>query len=193
MSSYDQGKKQRKDWEMALPLLLLLIAGLAGTGRFEDGDSSASEPFPENEDSADDSLDDEIASDSNGTTITRANILQSTRAVVEDDGKNSSSRKENEEPVDDASPPYPIIVPAALLLLITIIVIIVLGVIYSKRKKNKNVGYEKEDGHLTGGEIPSPMFEDDVPSVLELEMEDLEKWMIKKDSGGEVLEPGKET
>ena len=24
-----------------------------------------------------------------------------------------------------------------------------------------------------------PMFEDDVPSVLELEMEDLEKWMVK--------------
>ena len=27
--------------------------------------------------------------------------------------------------------------------------------------------------------LPRPMFEDDVPSVLELEMEDLEKWMVK--------------
>lgn len=27
--------------------------------------------------------------------------------------------------------------------------------------------------------LQRPMFEDDVPSVLELEMEDLEKWMVK--------------
>ncbi|XP_051784150.1 transmembrane protein 154 isoform X3 [Erpetoichthys calabaricus] len=59
--------------------------------------------------------------------------------------------------------------------------------------------YEKELEPLRGDDMDadkpdSPKFEDDIPSVLELEMEDLEKWMNtpQKESQPGVLPAAKE-
>nr|XP_009306016.1 transmembrane protein 154 isoform X2 [Danio rerio] len=49
----------------------------------------------------------------------------------------------------------------------------------------------KEDAYLDDEDhekVPMPMFEDDIPSVMELEMEDLENWMAK--DGGKKVDTG---
>ncbi|XP_073769810.1 transmembrane protein 154 isoform X2 [Danio rerio] len=49
----------------------------------------------------------------------------------------------------------------------------------------------KEDAYLDDDDhekVPMPMFEDDIPSVMELEMEDLENWMAK--DGGKKVDTG---
>ncbi|KAG7221913.1 hypothetical protein INR49_016939, partial [Caranx melampygus] len=79
-----------------------------------------------------------------------------------------------------------IIIPAVVVLVVVIIGMIVCGIFISRRWNSKARDQElrKEDPYLddTNAEkVPMPMFEEDVPSVLELEMEELDQWM-KKDS-----------
>nr|XP_055061443.1 transmembrane protein 154 [Misgurnus anguillicaudatus]XP_055061444.1 transmembrane protein 154 [Misgurnus anguillicaudatus] len=72
-----------------------------------------------------------------------------------------------------------IIIPLALILIL--ISMIVCGVIVYRRRRTKAVATE-EDPYLDNEDhekVPMPMFEDDIPSVMELEMEDLENWMSK--------------
>ncbi|XP_042341623.1 transmembrane protein 154 isoform X1 [Plectropomus leopardus] len=83
-----------------------------------------------------------------------------------------------------------IIILIPVVLVVLIIGMIVCG-IFINRKWNKKVRDQelrKEDPYLDGSsteKVPMPMFEEDVPSVLELEMEELGQWM-KKD--GETLQ-----
>ncbi|XP_067355205.1 transmembrane protein 154 isoform X2 [Channa argus] len=84
-----------------------------------------------------------------------------------------------------------ILIPAMLVLLI--ISIIVCGIFIHRRSKNKskNEDLREEDPHFgefSTEKVPMPMFEEDVPSVLEVEMEELDQW-IKKD--GETAEDTK--
>ncbi|XP_054912523.1 transmembrane protein 154 isoform X4 [Poeciliopsis prolifica] len=62
--------------------------------------------------------------------------------------------------------------------------IIIIGVVVWRRRSKKawNQELTKEDPHLDGPsseKVPMPMFEEDVPSVLELEMDELDQWMKK--------------
>uniref|UniRef100_A0AAX7VJ71 Transmembrane protein 154 n=1 Tax=Astatotilapia calliptera TaxID=8154 RepID=A0AAX7VJ71_ASTCA len=87
--------------------------------------------------------------------------------------------------------PIIIIIPAVLVVLI--ICMIVCGIFINRRwnKQKRNPDLSKEDPYLDGSsteKVPMPMFEEDVPSVLELEMEELDEWM-KKD--GETAEDSK--
>ncbi|XP_026873699.2 transmembrane protein 154 [Electrophorus electricus] len=87
---------------------------------------------------------------------------------------------------EDSSILIIIIVVTALALFLTGLVMAVV-VLICKRRNRISGGAMKEDPYLESGgdeKVPMPMFEDDVPSVMELEMEDLEKWMMKGD--GEV-------
>ncbi|NXO03110.1 TM154 protein, partial [Rhinopomastus cyanomelas] len=59
-------------------------------------------------------------------------------------------------------------VPAALLVLL--ILLIVFFVTHHKRKKSKQ-------DELGSENVKSPIFEEDTPSVMEIEMEELDKWM----------------
>ncbi|KAG9259850.1 transmembrane protein 154 isoform X1 [Astyanax mexicanus] len=71
-------------------------------------------------------------------------------------------------------------------LLVITLVITAMVVLINRKKRREKEAALKQDPYLDaeGGEkVPMPMFEDDVPSVMELEMEDLEKWMIKGDDG----------
>ncbi|NXG75389.1 TM154 protein, partial [Baryphthengus martii] len=73
------------------------------------------------------------------------------------------------------------IVPAALLVML--ILLIIFFVIHHKRKKSKQ-----------GKFVFSPIFEEDTPSVMEIEMEELDKWMnsINKNAECECLPTVKE-
>ncbi|KAI1883692.1 hypothetical protein AGOR_G00234170 [Albula goreensis] len=95
---------------------------------------------------------------------------------------------------DGTISPHAIIGPVAVVLLIAVVTI---GVVLHRKKKNKtklSVDIKEEEG-LAGCEaekIPTPVFDDDIPSVLELEMEDLEKWAVKTDPGETALASEKE-
>ncbi|KAI2668558.1 Transmembrane protein 154 [Labeo rohita] len=73
-----------------------------------------------------------------------------------------------------------IIIP--LVLTLVIIAVILCVVMVYRRWRRKVAEDSKEDPYLDHEDhekVPMPMFEDDIPSVMELEMEDLENWMTK--------------
>ncbi|XP_035493895.1 transmembrane protein 154 isoform X5 [Scophthalmus maximus] len=77
-----------------------------------------------------------------------------------------------------------IIIPILVVLVVVIIGMIVCGIVIQRKWTNKTRNQElrKEDPYLDGSsteKVPMPMFEEDVPSVLELEMEELDQWMKK--------------
>ncbi|KAI9525510.1 hypothetical protein NQZ68_006058 [Dissostichus eleginoides] len=81
-----------------------------------------------------------------------------------------------------------ILIPVVLVVLI--IAIIVFCIFINRRWKQNQMNQElrKEDPYLDGSsteKVPMPMFEEDVPSVLELEMEELDNWMRKDDEPAE--------
>ncbi|XP_035515658.1 transmembrane protein 154 [Morone saxatilis] len=86
-----------------------------------------------------------------------------------------------------------IIILIPVVLVVLIIGMIVCAIFINRRwnKKGRNQELRQEDPYLDGSsteKVPMPMFEEDVPSVLELEMEELDQWM-KKD--GETTEDTK--
>ncbi|XP_016415364.1 transmembrane protein 154 isoform X1 [Sinocyclocheilus rhinocerous] len=85
--------------------------------------------------------------------------------------------------------PVMIIIPLVLTL-VFIAVIVCVAMIY-RRWRIKVAEDTKEDPYLDHEDhekVPMPMFEDDIPSVMELEMEDLENWMAK--DGGKKVDTG---
>ncbi|XP_033985157.1 transmembrane protein 154 isoform X4 [Trematomus bernacchii] len=81
-----------------------------------------------------------------------------------------------------------ILIPVVLVVLI--IAFIVFCIFINRRWKQNQMNHElrKEDPYLDGSsseKVPMPMFEEDVPSVLELEMEELDNWMRKDDKPAE--------
>ncbi|XP_051561056.1 transmembrane protein 154-like isoform X2 [Myxocyprinus asiaticus] len=88
----------------------------------------------------------------------------------------------------DLNPVVMIIIP--LVLTIVIIAVILCGVIISYRWTTNDFVAEEDPylDHEDHEKVPMPMFEDDIPSVMELEMEDLENWMAK--DGGTNVDTG---
>ncbi|KAJ4944399.1 hypothetical protein JOQ06_012943 [Pogonophryne albipinna] len=81
-----------------------------------------------------------------------------------------------------------ILIPVVLVVLI--IAFIVFCIFMNRRWKQNQMNQElrKEDPYLDGSsteKVPMPMFEEDVPSVLELEMEELDNWMRTDDKPAE--------
>ncbi|XP_054460487.1 transmembrane protein 154 isoform X1 [Anoplopoma fimbria] len=77
-----------------------------------------------------------------------------------------------------------IIILIPVVLVVIIISMIVCGFFINRKlnQKARNQELRKEDPYLDGSsteKVPMPMFEEDVPSVLELEMEELDQWMRK--------------
>ncbi|XP_035621112.1 transmembrane protein 154-like isoform X1 [Oncorhynchus keta] len=101
--------------------------------------------------------------------------------------------KSSEAPLEDSLSLTFVLVPVVL---VVVIIAMVVGVVIIKRRWNRkgksNSDNVEEDNYLHGSDdtekVPMPMFEDDVPSVLELEMEDLEQWMNK--DGGVRMDSG---
>ncbi|XP_051993311.1 transmembrane protein 154-like [Xyrauchen texanus] len=88
----------------------------------------------------------------------------------------------------DLNPVVMIIIP--LVLTLVIIAVILCGVIISYRWTANDPAAEEDPylDHEDHEKVPMPMFDDDIPSVMELEMEDLENWMAK--DGGMNVDTG---
>ncbi|XP_029529681.1 transmembrane protein 154-like isoform X2 [Oncorhynchus nerka] len=108
-------------------------------------------------------------------------------------GSGFSSGVNLEAPLEDSLSLTFVLVPVVL---VVVIIAMVVGVVIINRRWNRkgksNSDNVEEDKYLHGSDdtekVPMPMFEDDVPSVLELEMEDLEQWMNK--DGGVRMDSG---
>ncbi|XP_055079793.1 transmembrane protein 154 isoform X4 [Periophthalmus magnuspinnatus] len=167
-----------------LVLLLLLLSGLSSTVLCQDEDA---DPEGETEDEAtqgyEEAAEEEVASESLDTTpipgatdATNTASPESTSEPTFDTGGTSS-------PVEEGVDLLLIVIPVVLIVLFIAIIVCCIVI---NRKLNSNTShseFSKEDPYLEGSsteKVPMPMFEEDVPSVLELEMEDLDGW-IKKD------------
>lgn len=85
-----------------------------------------------------------------------------------------------------------IIIPAVLVVLLIAIIVCVIFIHRKLNGQTRHSEVSKEDPYLEGSsteKVPMPMFEEDVPSVLELEMDELDDWM-KKD--GETADSSKQ-
>ncbi|XP_054059884.1 transmembrane protein 154 [Rissa tridactyla] len=79
---------------------------------------------------------------------------------------NATSNQDSLEAAEHSILRY--VVPVALLVLL--ILLIMFFLIHHKRKKSKR-------DELGSENVKSPIFEEDTPSVMEIEMEELDKWM----------------
>ncbi|KAJ8000638.1 hypothetical protein DPEC_G00182450 [Dallia pectoralis] len=201
------GHREMSPPSSLLLLLVALTVCLAGTVFCKDkidpeesndaegleniGETSTTSPTPVPDTSRDVS--------SSGENSENEDVSMTTSDVIEDLEEHDDSRLKTEfshdasgsdnnsssGAVDEELSPIFILVPVALGVLI--IAMIVGGVIINRRWNKKNKSHSDQDQHheddyLHGSDtekVPMPMFEDDVPSVLELEMEDLEDWMNK--------------
>ncbi|XP_024254608.1 transmembrane protein 154 isoform X3 [Oncorhynchus tshawytscha] len=108
-------------------------------------------------------------------------------------GFSGEDHQSSEAPLEDSLSLTFVMVPVVL---VVVIIAMVVGVVIINRRWNRkgksNSDHVEEDKYLHGSDdtekVPMPMFEDDVPSVLELEMEDLEQWMNK--DGGVLMDSG---
>ncbi|XDV14971.1 hypothetical protein PO909_015131 [Leuciscus waleckii] len=71
-----------------------------------------------------------------------------------------------------------IIIPLVLTLAIIAVIVCVVMIYRRGRIQDAEDPYLDHEDHE---KVPMPMFDDDIPSVMELEMEDLENWISKGD------------
>ncbi|XP_069545340.1 transmembrane protein 154 isoform X2 [Brachyistius frenatus] len=178
-------------------LLLLLLTTLIGTVFCQDEDDTAQpethEEVSDTESAADTALSEDTGSDP--VEETDDNTSSGEAEVIYDNISTSTSTESTSftyttiEPDEDQGLGS-IIILIPVVLVVLIIGMIVCGFFLNRRwnKKPRNQELSKEDPYLDGSsteKVPMPMFEEDVPSVLELEMEEFDQWM-KKD--GEAAE-----
>ncbi|XP_051240735.1 transmembrane protein 154 isoform X3 [Dicentrarchus labrax] len=177
-----------------LLLLLLLLSALTQTVLCQDEEEST-DPVEEEAEDSTQVLEDEAGPEYDGGTENTAE-----KTTEEDNGSGVSPTPDATPETDDPSVTDTseeslsfIIILIPVVLVVLIISMIVCGIFINRRwnKKARNQELKQEDPYLDGcstEKVPMPMFEEDVPSVLELEMEELDQWM-KKD--GETTEDTK--
>ncbi|XP_041116409.1 transmembrane protein 154-like isoform X2 [Polyodon spathula] len=189
---------QQKGWEMSF-LLILLAATFTGTVNCEDYNSFSKD------------LEDGSSGDVLENILSNGSVdleRKTPNEYFEENLKRSSGRSDSD---DNLTPPpnelhllfsnsniyLAVAIPLVLLLMLLAVVI---GVMIKRRKRNTmTLAYMKDFDQLHGVDTDtvkteSLLFEDDIPSVLELDMEDLEKWMDtpKKPSESDGLPSVKE-
>ncbi|XP_046901441.1 transmembrane protein 154 [Hypomesus transpacificus] len=184
----------KRDWWGRTPLLVLaLIAFLAGNAQCQtDEEESPDEVTPEALDQINEGsdYDGDVVPTSND--MTTPSSLSSQTTLVEGHGSGDDITEESmeEESTNISSDGLnPIIILVPVILAVVIIIFIVAGIMIYRRLNGKISDSEngKQDPYLddhSSEKVPMPMFEEDVPSVLELEMEDLEQWMNKDGGAG---------
>uniref|UniRef100_A0A3P8U3V9 Transmembrane protein 154 n=1 Tax=Amphiprion percula TaxID=161767 RepID=A0A3P8U3V9_AMPPE len=208
----------RGPWLKTPLLLLLLLTSLTGTALCQEDDGTDPETWAEEEEEEVPNTEpaDYVATEIPATTPSLTEIADSDPADenTEDHSSGHSPIETDEADIDVSPAPTeysnatdgtsvsqkeeglsPIIILIPVVLVVLIIGMIVCGIFINRRwnKKARNQELSKEDPYLDGSsteKVPMPMFEEDVPSVLELEMEELDQWM-KKDSG--AAEDAKQT
>ncbi|CAK6973990.1 transmembrane protein 154 [Scomber scombrus] len=199
MSASCPGNMRGPRVKTPLLLLLLLLTTLTGTVLCQD-EAEYEDPNPDAGDK------EELPPESEAPPISTPSPTASSDGQVEDDAEGSTGDLSLTDPatgtvdpsitstvpVDEGLSPIIILVPVVLV--VVIIGIIVCCIFLKRRWKQKAESQDlrKEDPYLDGPDtekVPMPMFEEDVPSVMELEMEELDQWM-KKD--GEAAEDSKQ-
>ncbi|KAM9314928.1 transmembrane protein 154 isoform 2-T2 [Pholidichthys leucotaenia] len=165
-------------------LLLLLLTTLTWTAFCEDGETveeTAGTVIPGEE------ISEEDGSGISSTTSLEVLISPQTPTLpleftTENNGI-STNMAEGGTP-DDPPDMTLIYIVIPLVLVAIIIAMIACGIFICRRmnRKVKNKEMNKQDQYLDDSsteKVPMPMFEEDVPSVLELEMHELDQWMKK--------------
>lgn len=184
-----------------LLLLLLLLNALTGTVLCQDGEEETDEAGDQDEAGEqeatavpDDAVEDgEIlpseppptgaqTSSSPEPALIETNPTDGTPQYDIGSGSGSGELPPDGDPEEEGLSPIIILIPVVLV--VVIIGMIVCGIFINRRWNSKAKCQElsKEDPYLDGSsteKVPMPMFEEDVPSVLELEMEELDQWMKK--------------
>ncbi|KAL1023731.1 hypothetical protein UPYG_G00045290 [Umbra pygmaea] len=186
---------------LQLLFLLALAASLPGTVFCQDDEvtellvneiSENQDPNDVEPTEQDTSVDN--VSDSTTTDIVPTDVLA--EHSQDDETSGDGTDTPSEKPWEESLSPVLILVP--ILLVLVIVVMVVGGIMITRRwdqKGNRNPDNDQnhEDTFLHGNgteKIPMPMFEEDVPSVLELEMEDMEQWM--NNDGADQIDSGQE-
>ncbi|KAM7009699.1 transmembrane protein 154 [Tautogolabrus adspersus] len=159
-------------------LLLLLLTALTRTVLSQNEDGS--EPDATTEEETGDAEEEPVPTDPDTTSTSAPPAPEDPGSTVDPLALNSTSTPEEGE--DEALSPIIILIPVVLV--VVIISMIVCGIFINRKWniKARNQELRKEDPYLDGPsteKVPMPMFEEDVPSVLELEMEELDQWMKK--------------
>ncbi|XP_056892869.1 transmembrane protein 154 isoform X4 [Takifugu flavidus] len=124
-----------------------------------------------------------LCQDEENDEAAEAGTDEDTSAVEPAEGDASTDGETDPDVVSEEDQSLsPTIILIAVGLGMLIIAAIVGGIVISRRcnAKAKKRGLKEEDPYLDGSpgeKVPMPMFEEDVPSVLELEMEELDQWM----------------
>ncbi|KAM4603635.1 transmembrane protein 154 isoform 6-T6 [Polymixia lowei] len=191
MSACRPGNMRRARWEMTPLLLLILLTSLAGRVLCQsEADEVVDEPESYDELTPEPILPDGdidysvLPTDYNIDDITTTHASPSPDSSPGLDGDNPSS-----EPGDEGLSLTIILVPVVLV--VVIIAMVVCGIVINRRwnQKMNNTNQKQDDSYLDGcstEKVPMPMFEEDVPSVLELEMDELDQWM--NTDGGDLME-----
>ncbi|XP_017268224.1 transmembrane protein 154 isoform X2 [Kryptolebias marmoratus] len=182
----------RGTWLKTPLLLLLLLSSLTGRAFCEDGgddtdNNDATEGTkspPDLESAPDPDLDagDQVL-ESSSSTISSITAASSTSVSEPPEESTEGSGDEPDAGGDEYDPNLLYIVISAVLAAV-VIAAAICGILIKRRCNQSSTKQEssKEDPYLDGPsteKVPMPMFEEDVPSVLELEMEELDKWMDK--------------
>ncbi|XP_070777178.1 transmembrane protein 154 [Enoplosus armatus] len=204
MSASCPGSMRGPRVKIPLLLLLLLLSSLAGTVlcQYEDdGINPEIEPVEEEteaEGDGDTETSEPLPTDPDATSASEP-FLTEVKDTVEEDREGSGQTPKAVDYSDTTQDPdftgptstpegdqslSLIIILIPVVLVVVIIGMIVCCIFINRRwnKKVKNQELRKEDPYLDGSsteKVPMPMFEEDVPSVLELEMEELDQWMKK--------------
>uniref|UniRef100_A0A3Q3LYC7 Transmembrane protein 154 n=1 Tax=Mastacembelus armatus TaxID=205130 RepID=A0A3Q3LYC7_9TELE len=163
-----------------LLVLLLLLAGVARTASPSSVSSSTLTPYTTHtEVPVKEIIEEDHGSGQGDSSNETDDFLETT-----DDPSDTNLTTLSSEPNEGLS--FIIILIPVVLVVITI-AIIVCGIFISRwvTQQSRNEALREEDPYLDGSsteKVPMPMFEEDVPSVLEVEMEELDQWM-KKDGG----------
>ncbi|XP_063739551.1 transmembrane protein 154 isoform X3 [Eleginops maclovinus] len=176
-----------------LLLLLLLLTGTvfcqddANADEEADADADAElEPEPESEPEPDEEPGDpepgddgeQEISDNSETTITPELFSQ----LYDETTFDSNITTSTDVAPDEFQNPLIILIPVVLVVLIIAIIVCFIFINRRCKQNQKDQELRKEDPYLDGSsteKVPMPMFEEDVPSVLELEMEEFDNWMKK--------------
>ncbi|CAL8330402.1 unnamed protein product [Merluccius merluccius] len=152
---------------MSPVLLLLLLTSLAGIGQTEEDDPIDSP-----------SDDEEVTPTDPYSEVTSPSEDDTDGGLLDPDFKSNYNETLEEEGLS------PTIILVPVVLVVVIIGMIVCGIAMSRKWNQKMATSDGiDDPYLQASsaeKVPMPMFDDDIPSVLELEMEDMDQWVERR-------------
>ncbi|KAM4595060.1 transmembrane protein 154 isoform 2-T2 [Fundulus diaphanus] len=195
MSALDNMRGPRL--ETPLLFLLLLLSSLTGTAHSEDGGTDSQTTDRTDTDDGNDKSAETVEAEF--MSISLVPPANPNPPGTDEEGSGSGSPElpppgerdskegggdnnltSEESPADQAEV-FTILIPVVLAVVIIGAIVCIVVIMRRCKDKSRNQAPSKEDPELEGfstEKVPMPMFEDDVPSVLELEMEELDKWMM---------------